>query len=64
MMKPGTSEAVREVSPINSRSPLMAVTAVQALCKSTKTKLPAARIKERIQGRDPVWPVAGSHFEL
>jgi hypothetical protein len=47
-MKAGMSEAaVRDVRPISKRSPLMAVTAVQALCNSTKQKLPAATIQER-----------------
>src|SRR5271170_4541748 len=56
-MKPGMSEAaVRDVRPMNNRSPLMAVTAVQALCNSTKQKLPAATIQER--------PIPGSNFEL
>ena len=56
-MKPGMSEAaVRDVRPINNRSPLMAVTAVQALCNSTKQKLPAATIQERA--------VPGSNVEL
>jgi hypothetical protein len=58
-MKPGMSEAaVRDVGPINNRSPLMAVTAVQALCNSTKQKLPAATIQER-----PVHaPMFNSHW--
>jgi hypothetical protein len=56
-MNPGMSEAaVREVSPINSRSPLMAATAVQALCNITKKKLLTATIQER--------PVPDSNFEL
>jgi hypothetical protein len=47
MMNPGISvAAASEVTPINNRTPLMAMAAVQALCKMTKRKLLAATIQE------------------